>query len=89
MRTAPQAAGCAVGGAVAMVRRARPHTNGRPWALPPQLPPTGYSSHSFLQLPSPLGRAPSAHALHSDPESLVPGRYCFIFPSSRSSQAQW
>lgn len=56
---------------------------------PPQLPPTGHSSHSFLQLPSPLGRAPSAHALHSDPESLVPGRYCFIFPSSRSSQAQW
>lgn len=38
------------------------------------------SSHSFLQLPSSLGRAPSAHALHSDPEPLVPGRYRLIFP---------
>lgn len=47
VRTAPQAAGCAVGGAVAMARRARPHTNRRPRVLPPQLPPTG---HSLLPL---------------------------------------
>lgn len=38
------------------------------------------SSHSFLQLPSSLGLAPSAHALHSDPEPLVPGSYRLIFP---------
>lgn len=37
------------------------------------------SSHSFLQLPSSLGRAPSAHALLSDPEPLVPRRYRLIF----------
>lgn len=46
------------------------------------------SSHSFLQLSSSLGRAPSAHALLSDPEPLVPGRYRLIFPPLRSIQAQ-
>lgn len=71
VRAAPRAAvgGTGGGGAVAMARRARPHTNGRPWALPPQLPPTGRSLLPLL---------PPAHALHTDPGPWVPGHHRLI-----------
>lgn len=49
---------------------------------PHSCPPlAALSSHSFLQLPPSLGRAPSAHALHTDPEPLVPGHYRLIYPT--------
>lgn len=62
VRAAPRAAvgGPEGGGAVAMARRARPHTNGRPRALPPQLPPTG---RSLLPLLPPASAATRARAL--------------------------
>lgn len=46
---------------------------------PHSCPPlAALSSHSFLRLPPPLGRAPSAHALHTDPGPWVPGHHHLI-----------
>lgn len=84
MRTAPQAA---VGERLPWrAERGRILMGGHghcPHSCPPL---AALSSHSFLQLPPSLERAPSAHALHADPEPLVPGHYRLISPALRPAR---